>query len=135
MDMEPENSFLGKGWGFPPSFDPVNRQVEILSGEEDIKSSLQILLATRIGERIMQPLFGCNLDDLVFEILDTTLMTEIKNKVETSILYFEPRINLNQIEVIPQIELEGRILLSIEYTVRATNSRSNLVFPFYLSEK
>lgn len=107
----------------------------MLSGEDDIKSSLQILLATRLGERVMQPLFGCNLDDLVFEVLDTTLMTEIKNKVEKSILYFEPRINLRYIEVIPQIELEGRILLSIDYTVRATNSRSNLVFPFYLSEK
>ena len=133
--MEPENSFLGKGWGFPPTFDPVNRHVEIFSGEEDIKSSLEVLLATRIGERVMQPLFGCNLDDMVFETLDTTLMTEIKNKVETSILYFEPRINLNQVKIIPQVELEGRILLSIDYTVRATNSRSNLVFPFYLSEK
>lgn len=133
--MEQENSFLGKGWSFPPSFDPINKQVEILSGEEDIKSSLEVLLGTRIGERVMQPLFGCNLDDLVFETLDTTLMTEIRNKVETSILYYEPRITVNQIEIIPQTELEGRILLSINYTVLATNSRSNLVFPFYLSEK
>lgn len=133
--MEPENSFLGKGWSFPPVFDAFNRQVETHSGEEDIKSSLRILLATRPGERVMQPLFGCNLDELVFENLDTTLMTEIKNKVEKSILYFEPRINLNSIDVIPQMELEGRILLDIHYTVKATNSRSNLVFPFYLSEK
>lgn len=133
--MEPENSFLGKGWSFPPVFDAFNRQVETHSGEEDIKSSLRILLATRPGERVMQPLFGCNLDELVFENLDTTLMTEIKDKVEKSILYFEPRINLNSIDVIPQMELEGRILLDIHYTVKATNSRSNLVFPFYLSEK
>lgn len=133
--MEPENSFLGKGWSFPPVFDALNRQVETHSGEEDIKSSLRILLATRPGERVMQPLFGCNLDELVFENLDTTLMTEIKNKVEKSILYFEPRINLNSIDVIPQMELEGRILLDIHYIVKATNSRSNLVFPFYLSEK
>lgn len=133
--MEQENSFLGKGWSFPPSFDPLTKQVEILSGEEDIKSSLEVLLGTRIGERVMQPLFGCNLDDLVFETLDTTLMTEIRNKVETSILYYEPRISINQIEIIPQTELEGRILLSIHYTILATNSRSNLVFPFYLSEK
>lgn len=133
--MEPENSFLGKGWSFPPVFDAFNRQVETHSGEEDIKSSLRILLATRPGERVMQPLFGCNLDELVFENLDTTLMTEIKNKVEKSILYFEPRINLNSIDVIPQMELEGRILLDIHYIVKATNSRSNLVFPFYLSEK
>lgn len=133
--MESENSFLGKGWSFPPTFDPLNRQVEIVSGEEDIRQSLRILLATRIGERVMQPLFGCNLDDLVFETLDTSLITDIKNKVETSILYFEPRVNLIKVEVIPQSELEGRILLSIQYIVKATNSRSNLVFPFYLSEK
>lgn len=133
--METENSFLGKGWSFPPSFDPVTRQLEMLQGEEDIKSSLQILLSSRLGERVMQPEFGCNLDDLVFEDLDTTLITDLKNRVEVSILYFEPRINLNSIEIIPQTELEGKILLSINYTIRATNSRSNLVFPFYLSEK
>jgi|SRR5690554_2099201 len=133
--MEPENSFLGKGWSFPPSFDPINRQVEMLSGEKDIKNSLEILLATRLGERVMQPLFGCNLDDMVFENLDTTLITEIKNKVETSILYFEPRINLTNIEVISQAESYNRVLISIDYSVRATNSRSNLVFPFYLLEK
>ena len=133
--MEPENSFLGKGWSFPPTFDPVNRQLEMLQGEEDIKSSLQILLSSRLGERVMQPEFGCNLDDLVFENLDATLITDIKNRVEVSILYFEPRINLNTIEIIPQTDLGGNILLSINYTVRATNSRTNLVFPFYLSEK
>jgi len=133
--MEPENSFLGKGWSFPPSFDPINRQVEMLSGEKDIKNSLEILLATRLGERVMQPLFGCNLDDMMFENLDTTLITEIKNKVETSILYFEPRINLTNIEVISQAESYNRVLISIDYSVRATNSRSNLVFPFYLLEK
>lgn len=133
--MEPENSFLGKGWSFPPSFDPINRQVEMLSGEKDIKNSLEILLATRLGERVMQPLFGCNLDDMVFENLDTTLITEIKNKIEISILYFEPRINLTNIEVISQAESYNRVLISIDYSVRATNSRSNLVFPFYLLEK
>lgn len=133
--MNTDNSFLGKGWSFPPSFDVVNRQVEMLTGEDDIESSLQILLATALGERVMQPRFGCNLNDMVFETLDTTLVTEIKNRVEVSILYFEPRIDINNIEIIPQSELDGKILISVDYTVRATNTRSNLVFPFYLTEK
>ncbi len=133
--MNTDNSFLGKGWSFPPSFDIVDRQVEMLTGEGDIESSLQILLATILGERVMQPRFGCNLDEMVFETLDTTLITEIKNRVEVSILYFEPRIDINNIEIIPQSELDGKILISVDYTVRATNTRSNLVFPFYLSEK
>ncbi len=106
----------------------------MLNGEEDIKSSLQILLATAIGERIMQPKFGCNMDDMIFESLDTTLKTEMKKKIEVAILYFEPRIDLNNIELITENENEGVVIIYVEYVIRATNTRSNLVFPFYKSE-
>ena len=73
--MEPENAYIGIGWGFPPKFSKQTRQVEMLMDEEDIKSSLEILLSTRPGERIMQPLFGCNLDEMVFEEINLTMKT------------------------------------------------------------
>jgi uncharacterized protein len=131
--MSEANSFLGRGWSFPPTFDRNTRQVVMLDGEADIKSSLQVLLSTAIGERIMQPKYGCNMDDLVFETLDTSLKTEIKNRIEIATLFFEPRINLEKTELI-QSETGGMILVSIDYVVVTTNTRYNLVFPFYLSE-
>lgn len=65
--------------------------------------------------------------------MDTTFKTEMKKKIEVSILLFEPRIDLEKIDII-QNELDGKILLSVDYIVRATNTRGNLVYPFYLSE-
>jgi uncharacterized protein len=131
--MAEVSSFLGRGWSFPPTFDKSSRQVLMLEGEADIESSLQILLSTALGERIMQPKYGCNMDDMVFENLDTTLKTEIKNRMQMAILYHEPRIELHSIDIIPA-DPEERILLTVEYTVRTTNTRYNLVFPFYKTE-
>jgi uncharacterized protein len=127
-------SFLGTGWGFPPSFSNQAAEVEMLSDEADIQSSLGILLSTRPGERVMRPDFGCNLEELVFEPLTTTFKTYIKDLITTAILYYEPRIEVDNIELDDTGELEGRILISIEYTVKATNSRFNFVFPFYKNE-
>ena len=131
--MIENNSFLGRGWSFPPTFDPFSGEVNMLNGEEDIQSSLQILLSTRLGERIMQPKYGCNTDDMIFQTLDTTLETEMKNRIEVAILFFEPRIDIVK-QSLTQDDLGGLILLSLDYVVRTTNTRGNLVFPFYLSE-
>lgn len=127
-------SFLGTGWGFPPTFSNKASEVEMLSNEEDIKSSLEILLTTRRGERVMRPDFGCNLDELVFEPLTTTFKTYIKDLISTAILYYEPRIEVNSIDLDDTGELEGRILITIDYIVSATNTRFNYVFPFYKNE-
>ena len=106
----------------------------MISDEEDINSSLEILLTTRQGERVMRPDYGCNLDELVFEPLTTTFKTYITDLIATAILYYEPRVDVNKIELDDTGELDGRILIVIEYTVRATNSRYNFVFPFYRNE-
>jgi hypothetical protein len=127
-------SFLGTGWGFPPKFDRIASEVEMISDEEDINSSLEILLTTRQGERVMRPDYGCNLDELVFEPLTTTFKTYITDLIATAILYYEPRVDVNKIELDDTGELDGRILIVIEYTIRATNSRYNFVFPFYRNE-
>lgn len=131
--MNEDHSFLGTGWSFPPTFDNTSAQVAMLSGEEDIDSSLQILLATALGERIMQPKFGCNLSDMVFENLDVTLQTEMKNRIEKAILFYEPRVDLEGIALTPD-ETGGLIIIDVRYIVRATNTRGNLVYPFYLTE-
>ncbi len=132
--MEDTQQFLGTGWGFPPQFDNSTHKLVITSGEEDIDKSLEILLSTRLGERVMVPSYGCNLEELIFQPLDLTLKTFIKDLIETAILYHEPRIEVLKISLDTTNELNGEILIHIEYMVRITNSRKNIVFPFYKEE-
>jgi uncharacterized protein len=128
------NDFLGTGWSFPPSFNTGLQGVEMTEKEIDIEKSLQILLTTAIGERVMQPKYGCNMDALVFEPLNTTTKTIIIDKIKTAILFFEPRIDADRIAINTQNEIEGEVLVEVEYIVRATNSRFNFVFPYYINE-
>ena len=127
------SDFLGTGWLFPPTFSEGGRKVAMSSNVDDIEQSLEILLSTRIGERILQPKYGCNTEKLLFEPLDTTLQTYMQDLIKTAILYFEARIKLDKIELVP-IPNEGMIVISIDYTVKGTNSRYNYVYPFYIEE-
>ncbi len=128
-------SFLGTGWGFPPSFSKVDATVAMTSDVEDIERSLHILLSTRRGERVMQPTYGCNLDVLLFEPITLTLITFITDLIRTAILYHEARITLNKVNVSDSDSLEGVVLIEVDYTVKSTNSRFNYVYPFYKNEK
>lgn len=132
--MEIEFGFLGRGWAFPPSFDYQLAETVMLEGEADIESSLIILLSTRLGERIMQPKYGCQLDELQFNPLNRTTITYISDLIETAILYHEPRINVDKILMANAEGQLGLVLIKLQYTVRATNSRKNLVYPFYKIE-
>lgn len=134
MKKEKIKSFLGTGWSFPPTFDHAAKGVKLLSDVEDINSSLEILLSTKLGERVMLPDYGCNLEDLIFESLDIATETFITELIRTAILYHEPRIDLEAVEYIKENRNEGMLLINIDYTVRITNSRSNFVFPFYKEE-
>ena len=132
--MDNKKAFLGIGWGFPPEFSEDLNEVVMISEEEDIKSSLEILLSTRLGERVMLPNYGCNLEDILFEKLDRTLITYTKERIETAILYHEPRIDVIKIDVSETDPLAGQLVIKIAYRIRATNSRTNVVFPFYKGE-
>ncbi len=126
--------FLGRGWSFPPTFNRTTSGVEMLEEEADIVSSLEVLLSTAQGERVMLPQYGCNLDELLFENLDTRMKTLMADKVESAILYHEPRIELENVVLDESRELEGVVLINIVYRVKTTNSRFNMVFPYYKLE-
>jgi phage baseplate assembly protein W len=128
------DSFLGTGWSFPPTFDAGTGTVVMTSNEVDIQLSLQILLSTRQGERVMIPDYGCNLDKMVFEPMTTTFKTYISEMIRTAILYYEPRIDLNSVKIDDSRETDGVILIILDYTVRTTNSRFNFVYPYYKNE-
>jgi len=132
--MDHDRAFLGTGWSFPPEFDRAAKAVKMVSGEEDIQESLGILLETVPGERVLQPSYGCGLKRLVFEHVSESTITEIKDLIERAVLFFEPRISLTHIEVDAGQVYEGLITIRLDYTVRLTNTRSNMVYPFYFLE-
>lgn len=132
--MNTNESFLGRGWGFPPEFSKATVGVKMTEGDDDIEKSLQILLSTRLGERIMLPDYGCNLEELLFKPLNLTLKTYVADLIKTAILYHEPRIDAEKIWIDESTDNDGILLINIDYRIRITNSRKNMVFPFYKAE-
>lgn len=131
------NSFLGTGWKFPPTFDPDLGSVRMVSDEEDIKESLNILLSTALGERVMQPRYGCDLQPYLFEPLNANLIGFLKNRVYYSILFYESRINLINIDVSAGSStdgLEGRFRITVTYAITQTNTRFNYVYDYFQNE-
>lgn len=129
-----EKSFLGTGWSFPPTFSRAAHGVVMVSDDQDIRESLWILFSTSLGERIMLPQYGSQLWRMVFRSITTTLRTEMKGMVAQAILYWEPRITVEDITVTADDAIHGLLLIDVSYTIRKTNVRSNLVYPFYTQE-
>ncbi|TSE09820.1 GPW/gp25 family protein [Aquimarina algiphila] len=129
-----DNKFLGNGWAFPPSFSGGGADVGLTSGEEDIKQSLQILLSTSLNERMMHPDFGCDLTQFLFEEMDQRFATELSNMVSRALLLHEPRIQVNAVDVADIDPEKGMVQIAVDYIVRTTNNRFNLVYPFYVNE-
>jgi phage baseplate assembly protein W len=133
MEQE-ERTFLGRGWSFPPSFDRLNNANQMSAGIADIEESIHIILGTTPGERIMQPEFGCRIKMMVFEQFSSNLITEINHIIGHALLNFEPRIRFHHAEVLEEANLDGVIMMQIAYSVISTNTRHNIVYPFYLAE-
>ena len=126
------DDLIGIGWSFPPTFNRETAKVELTGGIDDIQNSLRIIITTRLGERIMRPDFGCALDQYVFSVMSTSQQAFIMELIRTAILYHEPRIDTEGIQL--ETNLEGQMNILIEYTIRTTNTRHNFVPPFYLNE-
>lgn len=126
--------FLGKGWAFPPAFDRGEQTVSMVAAERDIRESLYILPSTRTGERVMLPDYGCQLHEHVFDVAGETLFTHLRELIEHAILFYEPRIVLENVEIVMPNQLDGRLNINLEYQIIQTNMRNNLVIPFYLTE-
>jgi phage baseplate assembly protein W len=127
-------SFLGTGWGFPPAFSAGGAEVEMVSDDDDIHESLQLLLATRRGERVMQERYGCNLDECLFAEIDHALIQQVESLIHDAILRDEPRVELLDLDVSPDPNQASVLRIEMSYSIHQTNSRYNMVFPFYLNE-
>lgn len=132
--MDKIDSFLGKGWSFPPEFRKGSRATVMVAEEEDIHQSLAIILKTAPGERIHRFDFGCGINRFVHEEMTLTVQTMMKDVIRQAVLMYEPRVTLDHVFFDLSREPDGVMEIRLEYTVRRTNARSNIVFPFYLRE-
>jgi phage baseplate assembly protein W len=126
--------FLGRGWTFPVAVDAGGR-IALSEYENDIREALRIILLTAKGERVMRPDFGAGLHDFVFESMSATTIGRVQAAVRDALIEWEPRIQVLEVNVEAERGEIGKLLIDIDYKVRATNNRFNLVFPFYLKEQ
>ncbi len=126
--------FLGTGWSFPPAFGAGGAELQLISGEEDVHQSLQILFATRLGERALRQDYGCNLDSFLFAEIDHELLAHLRGVIENAVLAHEPRVQLEDVDVSPAGDQAGVLVIRLDYLVPTTNSRFNMVFPFHVNE-
>lgn len=133
--MEQAKSFLGRGWAFPVRLHEKEAAIRMVEYEQDVRESIWIILSTRKGERVMRPAFGCGIHDLVFEVLNTMTMTDIEDQVRRALAEFEARIDVARVKADAAPGLEGKLEISIDYTIRGTNNQLNYVYPFYVKER
>jgi phage baseplate assembly protein W len=126
-----DTEFLGNGWAFPIGLDDDGR-VRMAAGEEGVRQSIWTILSTSPGERIMRPDFGCALHDLVFDVNSPATATAVSGAVRDALAVWEPRIDVLDVFAAPDPADPSVLLIEINYQVRTTNSRFNLVYPFYM---
>lgn len=126
-----EKAFLGRGWKFPVQIGYDGAFV-LSEGNEDIREAILIILKTARGERVMEPDFGCGIHDYVFEIVNQSTIIRMQEEIRKALLLYEPRIEV--LKIAGEYVGNGKLLFSIDYRVISTNSRYNLVYPFYMIE-
>jgi uncharacterized protein len=126
--------FLGRGWNTPVEVDTRTGHVASVAYEEDIRQSILIILQTSPGERVMRPNFGCGIYELVFTAVDSTAIQRIRSEVQEALTRCEARIEVLGVNVEESADVQGELLVELEYRVRKTNQVGNLVFPFYFRE-
>jgi hypothetical protein len=131
-----DQGFFGAGWSFGLTEDggiglDADGRLAEASGEEKIRQSIWLILSTAPGERVARPDFGCGIHDLVFSPRTVGAMGEIIRAVREALEAWEPRIDVTNVDAVAHPDDPSGLLIVLEYTVRATNSRQNLVYPFY----
>jgi phage baseplate assembly protein W len=130
--MATSSNLLGRGWKFPFMLDERG-EVALSDGELDIQEAIWMILSTAFGERLMHPDFGCGIHDLVFAPNNTGTAGLARFYVEEALVRWEPRIDVEEVEVQADPAQPELLLISVSYRVRTTDSRYNLVYPFYLT--
>ena len=122
--------FIGSGWSFPLAVNDSGT-FELAGGTRRLEQSMRLILSTYPGERPMRPAFGCRLRDFVFRTATPDNTAELSREVRRSLVRWEPRVEVDDVDVYPDDAEPGLLYVDVHYTVKATNDERNLVFPFY----
>ena len=122
---------VGRGWAFPPQIGPQGG-IALTYERNEIEQSIRIILATSPGERVMRPTFGCRLQDLLFAPNNSYTAAQARRYVEEALGMWEPRVIVRRVEAGPDPEAHNRLLINIEYEIKATHDQRSLVYPFYI---
>ncbi len=125
-----QSDFLGTGWKLPVSLS--QNRVRMVAAEDSIKQSIFVILGTARGERVMRPDFGCDINTMAFELVNTTTFTLISFYVEEALMKWEPRIDVQKVNVFPEENKRNQLNINIDYIIKTNNANTNLVYPFYL---
>lgn len=128
------NSFVGKGWRFPILPDAAGG-LGYVEGDVNVEQSLRILLLTELGQRVMRPDFGSKAARLVFAPGSLQYLGQLETIVREAIRDWEPRIEVEDVRAEADLNDETHVSVRLAYKVRPTNTRHNLVFPFYLGSE
>ena len=131
MAVDTNKDILGNGWSFPLGTDGRGG-ISLSRHDNDISESIRIILSTSKGERRMRPNFGCDIQKLVFAPNNATTWGLAARYVEEALGWWEPRIEVTEIDPHPDPEDRSRLLIDIKYRIKATNDARNIVYPFYL---
>ena len=126
-----DSAFIGSGWAFPIQANHTGG-VGVVTGDEDVRRAIHLILATTPGERPMRPDFGCPLIDFVYAPIDSTTFGAISAAVERALRRWEPRIDVDDVDVGPFPGVDACLAISVTYRHRHAYDRRNLVFPFYV---
>lgn len=125
----------GKRWDFPSRTVPETSESRMTAEEEAIQDSLKVLLASLAVEQFIKPKYGLDMTNKIFMPMGSVTKALLHDHIKHSILFILSRISLLSLELDTASELEGKLSIKLEYIVRSTNSRNNLVFPFYRSDR
>jgi len=125
--------FLGRGWAFPVGVDSAG-DVRTAAGERTVEQSIRLIIGTAKGERVMRPDFGCGIHEYVFDTVDANTLALVETTVEEALVEFEPRIAVEDVSTSTEDLSEGVLLIEVDYRVRDSNTRRNVVYPFYVEE-
>ncbi len=129
-----KREFLGTGWKFPLTLE-ADGHIALSLEEEDIREAIVIILSTTPGERVMRPEFGCGIHEYVFSVINSNNLLLIEDEVKRALVLYEPRITVDHIHIQPDASDGGKLMIHIDYSILSSNSRFNMVYPFYLTEK
>jgi uncharacterized protein len=123
--------FIGRGWAFPLRTDATGG-IAMVSREREIEEAIRLILGTSPGERPMRPEFGCRIHEFVFASADGATASLVAGEVRRALGRWEPRIDVEDVTVSFDARDAAVLYIDIRYSIRATNDRRNLVFPFYV---